>query len=148
MKKRGFKVAFIALAAIAGFSAVTMLLWNCLIPGIFGLGTINFWQALGLLVLSRILFSGMGGHGRFMAGKMGHGMHGRNPIHEKWMKMTPEERKEFLKKREKWMFGKGGFPPHHGPFGHPHFGHDHFGQNPFGQASSDGEENDQPKKEE
>ncbi len=46
---------------------VTMLLWNMLMPVIFGLTVITFWQALGLFVLARILFGGPpgGGHGRF-----------------------------------------------------------------------------------
>lgn len=33
-----------------------MILWNLLVPTIFGLTTITFWQALGLNVLSSILF--------------------------------------------------------------------------------------------
>ena len=36
-------------------------------PSIFGLGTITYWQALGLMVLSWILFRGFRGPG------MGHG---------------------------------------------------------------------------
>jgi hypothetical protein len=91
------------LAAIAGFSAVVMLLWNALIPTIFGLAVINFWQALGLLVLSKILFGGMF-PGRRHWGAMhrhhhGHGHEHFNPMREKWMNMTAEERKEFIKKR-------------------------------------------------
>ena len=83
------------LIMVAGFSAVVMLLWNWLIPGLFGLTTICFWQALGLLVLFRILFGGIGWKNRVR--KMEH--HHRNPIREKWLKMTPEEQVEFLKKR-------------------------------------------------
>jgi hypothetical protein len=83
----------IALAAVAGFSAIVMLLWNWLMPAIFGLASISIWQSLGLLALARILFSGLGA-GRF--GGMGHH---RNPIHEKWKRMTAEERMEFMKKR-------------------------------------------------
>jgi hypothetical protein len=81
--------------AIAGFGAIAMLLWNWLMPVVFGLACISFWQALGLLALARILFGGMG-LGRFW----GTGMmrHHHNPIREKWMKMTPEERKEFMMK--------------------------------------------------
>lgn len=33
-----------------------MLLWNALMPDIFGLPTISFWQAIGLNILSSILF--------------------------------------------------------------------------------------------
>ena len=98
------------LAVAAGFSAVVMLLWNWLMPVVFGLGAISFWQALGLLALARILLGGMGS-GHFWGKGMGMGHHHRNPIREKWMKMTPEEQKEFLKKRH---FGHGfgyGFMP-------------------------------------
>ena len=84
----------LALSAIAGLSALVMLLWNWLMPDMFGLAAIGFWQALGLLVLVRILFGGMGRH--FL--RMGM-MHHHNPIQEKWMQMTSEERKEFMKKR-------------------------------------------------
>ncbi|MDR3339132.1 MAG: hypothetical protein LBT25_03380 [Candidatus Symbiothrix sp.] len=106
-----FGVGMMGLAAIAGFSAITMLLWNWLVPGIFGFAAINFWQALGLLVLARILFGGIGGK-RWMRGRhMGMHKH-HNPIREKWMKMTPEERQEFVKDRR---FG-------HHPFEHD-FGH-------------------------
>lgn len=40
--------------AIALFGLVVMLLWNLLMPAIFGLSVITFWQALGLLILSKI----------------------------------------------------------------------------------------------
>jgi 4-hydroxybenzoate polyprenyltransferase len=39
---------------------VVMSLWNWLLPELFGLQRVTFWQALGLLVLSRILFGGFG----------------------------------------------------------------------------------------
>ena len=84
----------LAAAAIVAFSYVTMLLWNWLIPPIFGLTAICFWQALGLLVLCRLLFGGMVGRHRF-----GKKRRHCNPIREKWLKMTPEEQKEFLKNR-------------------------------------------------
>ena len=42
---------------------VFMALWNALLPQILGVTTITFWQALGLLILSRILFGGWGGRG-------------------------------------------------------------------------------------
>ena len=38
---------------------VTMLLWNWLVPAIFGLGTITFWQALGLIILIKLVFGGI-----------------------------------------------------------------------------------------
>lgn len=101
-------VGFLVMAA--AFSAIVMLLWNWLMPAIFGLIAINFWQALGLLVLARILFGGMGfGRNRMMMGRMRD-----NPIHEKWMKMTPEQREEFINKRRQFGFGH--------PFDREHFG--------------------------
>ena len=33
---------------------------------------------------------------------------GMNPVREKWMKMTPEQRKEFINKRKKMGFGPWG----------------------------------------
>ena len=56
-----FAVGFIAI-----FSVIVMLLWNWLIPQIFGIGQITYIQAAGLLVLSKILF-GFGGRGGHMS---------------------------------------------------------------------------------
>ncbi|KAA6315090.1 hypothetical protein EZS27_034399, partial [termite gut metagenome] len=94
-----------------------------LVPAIFGLTVINFWQALGLLALARLFFGGLGRHVRHAGGGFG-----KNPIREKWEKMTPEERNEFIKKRNE--FGHG--------FGH---GHDFLGAGGF-----DFETNSEPKK--
>lgn len=93
-------IGFLAIASV--FSVVVMLLWNWLMPTIFGLITINFWQALGLLALCRILLGGFGGGHKMMRGGM-HGMHGHNHMKEKWMNMTPEQQKEFINKRRKHM---------------------------------------------
>ncbi|HEY6046076.1 MAG TPA: hypothetical protein VIU65_05690, partial [Pyrinomonadaceae bacterium] len=51
-------VGLIVFSAIGG--VVVMLLWNWLAPELFGLRTITFWQAFGLLALCRILFGGFG----------------------------------------------------------------------------------------
>ena len=45
-------------ALLALFGAVTMWLWNWLMPEIFKLPAIGFWQAVGILLLSQILFKG------------------------------------------------------------------------------------------
>ena len=52
----------IVLFTFVGGEAVK-LLWNWLLPPLFGLPIVTFWQALGLLVLCRILFGGFGRHG-------------------------------------------------------------------------------------
>ena len=100
MKERrmGFFAIPLALLAIAGFSAVVMLLWNALLPSIFGMVSINFWQALGLLILARILFGGLG------AGAKKHAHPGNKYMREKWMAMTPEQRKMFIDKRKHFGF--------------------------------------------
>ncbi|MDR1211064.1 MAG: hypothetical protein LBK40_02405 [Spirochaetaceae bacterium] len=88
----------ISLAVIAGFSAVVLLLWNSLMPDIFGLGTLRYREAAGLLVLSRILFGGIG-KGRFVPWKHGgRAFHRDNPLREKWMNMTEEEQRAFVEK--------------------------------------------------
>ena len=48
-------------ALIVLFGFVFMWLWNWLMPDLFGLGVINFWQGVGLILLAKILFGGMGG---------------------------------------------------------------------------------------
>lgn len=65
------------------FGAVTMWLWNALVPHIFmGVRPIEYFEALGLLALTRILFGGFGCRPhRF----------GRD-AKERWSALTPEER--------------------------------------------------------
>lgn len=46
------------------FGWIVMLLWNWLMPSIFGLPAITFWKAWGLLVLSHLLFKAGGHHPR------------------------------------------------------------------------------------
>jgi len=106
MNKLRFLMPIGFLAIAAGFGAVVMLLWNWLMPSIFGLGAVNFWQALGILILCRLLFGSFGGRRH---GGMGRGMHGRNPVREKWLKMTPEQRKEFINRRMEHFAGGGFF---------------------------------------
>ncbi len=70
------------------FGEIVMRLWNWLLPGLFGWHTITFWQALGLLVLCRILFGGFGNSGHRGSDK-------RRRRREMWESMTPEEREAF-----------------------------------------------------
>src|SRR4029077_9469013 len=84
-----------------------MTLWNALVPNLFAGPAIQFWQAVGLLVLSRILFGGFrgrGGHGwrhRGWRGQWGRmSPEERERVREglaRWKDMTPEERAEFRK---------------------------------------------------
>lgn len=54
-----FAVLIVAFIALFGF--VFQYLWNWLMPEIFGLITITYWQAIGLIILSKIIFGGIGG---------------------------------------------------------------------------------------
>ena len=62
---RVFKIVLLVLTAAAVFTLVTLRLWNWLMPSLFGLHAITYWQALGLLVLSRILLGGFRGRPHF-----------------------------------------------------------------------------------
>ena len=77
----------VAIAVIA-FGFAVEWLWNHLMPAIFGLHAISYWQALGLLVLGRILFGG------FRGGHAGRG-NWRARMIRRWEDMTPEERDKF-----------------------------------------------------
>lgn len=83
---RGLKIASLAIIAVAVLGFVVMSLWNWLTPALFGWHPISFWQALGLLILSKILFGGFRGRP---------GMHWRRRMMERWEQMTPEEREKF-----------------------------------------------------
>jgi H+/Cl- antiporter ClcA len=86
--RKVLKIALFAALFLTVFSYVVMRLWNWLTPDIFGWHPISFWQAVGLLVLSKILFGG----GR---GLHASGMHWRRRMMERWEHMTPEEREKF-----------------------------------------------------
>jgi len=81
----------IAIVAIAVVTFVVMMLWNWLAPVLFGWHAITFWQALGLLVLCRLLFGGFR-----RGGGWGHGRWRRRMM-ERWDAMTPEERERLRK---------------------------------------------------
>ena len=74
-------IGFFVVGAIIVFPAVTMLLWNWLIPTLFSGPVITYWQALGLILLSKILFSSGCGRGRHH--KHGHHGHWKSHLREK-----------------------------------------------------------------
>jgi hypothetical protein len=82
-------LAIVGMAVFAFIGGeVVMLLWNWLMPPLFGLRLLTFWQALGLLALCRILFGGF---------RLGRG-HRSN--------FTPEEKARFREGvRRKFGFG-------------------------------------------
>ncbi len=56
-------IVLIVIAAVALFGLIVQHLWNWLIPTIVGWHAIDFWQAIGILLLSKILFGGFRGRG-------------------------------------------------------------------------------------
>jgi len=87
-RSRFFKIlniAVIVTVAINVFGYAVMALWNWLMPAIFGVKPVTFLQALGLLLLGKILFGGFHRHG---GGRRGWRRH----MEERWAQMTPEER--------------------------------------------------------
>jgi len=96
-----FTGIFIMLAAAAVFGAAVMLLWNALLPALFTFPQINYLQAVGILVLTRLLFGGItGGHGGRRAAGEGQLFQHGNKLREKWMNMSDDERKEFIEKEK------------------------------------------------
>jgi len=91
------KLIFIAPLAIAGFALfialgglIVQYLWNWLMPALFSLPSLTFWQALGLLALCRILFGGFG-----------RGFNKMGPRHR-----SPEDRERFRQAvRQRFGFG-------------------------------------------
>jgi hypothetical protein len=61
--------AVLGAAALFFFGWIVMLLWNWLMPDIFGLKPVSYWQAWGLLLLSTILFGRLGGSNSGSEGK-------------------------------------------------------------------------------
>jgi hypothetical protein len=68
----GWTGVVFAVAIVLGI--LVQLLWNWLMPEIFGLGRITILQGIGLLVLARLLFGRMGqrrDHSGYLTGKYG-----------------------------------------------------------------------------
>jgi len=101
MRKHWFIFPPIAIAVVFLLSAAVMLLWNALLPPLLNVGTVTYWQALGLLILSRLLFGG------FHRGWGHHRRHSHFLAH-RWMQMSDEERE---KVRHEWKSRCGWCPP-------------------------------------
>ena len=91
-KKKKPLIAVFVIAGMALLIYVVMMLWNAILPDVLGVTTITYWQALGIFVLSKILFGGFKGgpsrHRKF-----------RNKFGNKFTNMTDEEKATF---KEEW----------------------------------------------
>lgn len=90
-----FKFGFFLLAIVL-FPLVVMLLWNALLPDLFGFSEVNYWQALGLLILAKILFGFGFGGGR------GKHRHWKTKWKMRWENMSAEERAHYKQKYARW----------------------------------------------
>ena len=83
--------AVIGPLAILVFGVVVMLLWNNVLAPVLHISSVTFWQGLGILVLSKILFSSFGGGGRSRSDYWKQRM--------MWKNMTAEQKEKF---KEEW----------------------------------------------
>ncbi len=96
-KKFGTIAGWVLLAIVAGiglallFGYGLMWLWNWLMPELFDLPMLNFWQAVGIFVLAKILFGGSS-----------HGGGGRRKGKQSRKSCAPSEGKHFGKDFSKW----------------------------------------------
>ena len=100
--KKGLMMIACFIAAFVVFGAIVMGLWNAILPAVIGVKTITFPQALGILVLSKVLFGGFGNRGGW---KRGGDQDWKNSMREKFGKMTTEEREKF---KSEWKNRCGG----------------------------------------
>ncbi len=97
-ERRGIKTALFVALMFTVFGLIVMGLWNLILAEVLHVSTITFWQALGILALSKILF-GFGGANWGRHKWRNDGGEKRREMWEKFQKMTPEERKAF---KENW----------------------------------------------
>jgi len=84
------KFAVLGVAGMILFTFVVMWLWNWLVPELFNGPVVTYWQTLGLLILSKILFSGVGkGHAPGERSKHSHDF--SNKYKDKWKKKFEEK---------------------------------------------------------
>lgn len=103
--KRGWwigKFLVFGIVMLVVIGLVTQGLWNWLVPELFAGPTLTFWQALGLLLLSKILFWSFGKGGSQWRHRQGGGPWGYY-WSQKWKGMSDEDRERFKQKmKEKW----------------------------------------------
>ena len=109
---KGICVALVATGFVFGLGWVTMHLWNWVVPGLTGWHMIDYWHAIGLLVLCKILFGSFRKGGGCWGGRCGHGGwrghrhgHWRKRWEEKMANMSPEERERVKEKMRNCGWG-------------------------------------------
>jgi hypothetical protein len=107
-RKFRFFIPLFVLAFLAVLTLVVRGLWNGVLVDVLTVKAITYWQALGLLLLTRILFGGWPG-GRRCGG------HWRERMMNKhWESLDPEQRTK-LREEMRQRFGDWPRPPWCGP---------------------------------
>lgn len=82
------------IGAVLILGGLVMGLWNAVLPALLAVNTISYWQAVGLLVLCKILF-GFGPGAGYRRPPFG-----RPYWQAKWTNMSDDEKARF---REEWQ---------------------------------------------
>jgi hypothetical protein len=91
---KGTALGLMMIVAFFGLVFIFQYIWNLTIPAVFGLKEITYYQALGLLVISRILIGGFG----FRWAHSGKKKLWAERVKMKMSVMSDEEREEFKRK--------------------------------------------------
>ncbi|MEM6632861.1 MAG: hypothetical protein AAF694_24535 [Bacteroidota bacterium] len=95
---RGFFMLLFGAVFIALIGGVVMYLWNAILPRVIGVNPLTYWDALGLLVLCRILFGSFHqGKGKRRGPRKKFAR--RKAWMEKWSSMSEEEKAEM---KDRW----------------------------------------------
>jgi len=122
-RKFRFFIPLIVLAVVALFALAVHGLWNGVLADVLGVKTVTYWQALGILVLAKILFGGFPGR----RGRFGPPWAGRRMM-KRWQSLTPEQRDQMREEmrrrfgdwpRPPWCEGEEGEPAKPGESGYP-----------------------------
>ncbi len=126
----GMVVLGVIAAALFGlaFGWLVMILWNWLMPTIFHLGQLTYWQSFGIVILAKLIFGGIGGprggsyrsrgaKGNPWGGNPWEGKHGRDDwrfYREFWEQEGRGAFERFAEKKRAEAGGspQGGEPPH------------------------------------
>ncbi|MFT3870138.1 MAG: hypothetical protein QM715_16950 [Nibricoccus sp.] len=100
-----FLIPVAVIAFLALFTYVVYALWNGVLTEVLAVKAISYWQALGILVLAKILF---GGFPHRRGGPCGHFR--EHLMSKRWESSTPEER-EKMREEMRRRFGDWPHPP-------------------------------------
>lgn len=75
--KIGWIIGGLSLAVLLAFlfGYLVMILWNWIMPLVFGLPEIDYWLAFGIIILARLIFGGFGN---------GHSNHKKSDHHNRY----------------------------------------------------------------